>query len=80
MASGRDPTDLDGLIAPHARTPQGARVVLPGINEATKVGLDGHGYFGLLAAAHRLLPELAPERVEARDQLAARARNETATF
>lgn len=54
MASVPDelnPTDLDGLVTLHAQTTQGTWVVLPGINEDTKVGLEGRGHFGLLATA-----------------------------
>jgi hypothetical protein len=44
-----NPADLDGLIALHAQTTQGTWVVLPEVHQDTRVGLEGRGFFGLIA-------------------------------
>lgn len=51
MANELEPDDLDGLLALHARTTQGTWVILPGIHEHTRIGLEGRGQFGLIAEA-----------------------------
>ena len=45
------PTDLDGLLALHARTTKGPWVVLHEVHQDTKIVQEGRGLFGIIAEA-----------------------------